>query len=170
MKKYNYLTKFLFLALMFVGISTYAQDKNQTIYENLQNTEDYTQFIAYAEQANIENWLDREDKEFTVLAPTNTALESLPSNIKDSESQLKDFLGVHIFQVELDEGSLYDKIEEKGGKMMLKAVSGKFSEVYIDEDDNVMLITPQGERVTLEKVSENTNGEVYKLDESIEHP
>src|ERR1700683_5143355 len=99
----------------------------KNISENAVNSPDHTTLVAAVKAAGLVDTLEGPGP-FTVFAPTNEAFKKLPPGTvetlvkPESKATLTKILTYHVVSGRLSARDLADKVDEGGGKAMLKTV------------------------------------------------
>ena len=153
------------VALFGLGLSGIAQDDGeqdgptQNIVEIASETEELSTLVQALTAADLATTLAGEGP-YTVLAPTNEAIEALPEGVvanllmEENKEVLTDILTYHVLEGELDSGA----ISEAAGTEVA-TLNG--DTVSITEEDGSLMV--DGAMVTTADV-EATNGVVHIID------
>ena len=137
-----------------VEVGGAAMYPSKNIVENAVNSEDHTTLVTAVKAAGLVETLQSEGP-FTVFAPTNAAFDKLPEGTvekllkEENKMKLQTVLTYHVLSGKFNAKDLLKNIREKGGKVMMKTVSGgslmfweKSGDIYIrDENGNNALVT-----------------------------
>jgi uncharacterized surface protein with fasciclin (FAS1) repeats len=102
----------------------------KNIVENAVNSKDHTTLVAAVKAAGLVDTLESAGP-FTVFAPTNEAFAKLPAGTVDmllkpeNKDKLTAVLTYHVVPGHLTAKDLAAKVDEMGGKAMLKTVQGE---------------------------------------------
>lgn len=148
--------------------STYTPSPSAHIVETLQA--DYSTFYHYIKASGLLSTLNN-GADYTVFAPTNTAIANLPEATKQKLGQdkeaLKAFVANHIYQGNYTLITLGETIQARKGKMRIKNINNRHSEVYLD-NGKVVLISPQGKKITLNNhTNPQDDGVIYTLNSTL---
>ena len=103
---------------------------SKNIVENAVNSKDHTTLVAAVKAAGLVDTLEGAGP-FTVFAPTNEAFAKLPKGtvqtllMPENKDKLTAVLTYHVVAGRLTEQDLADKVDQMGGKAMLKTVQGE---------------------------------------------
>ena len=103
---------------------------SKNIVENAVNSKDHTTLVAAVKAAGLVDTLASPGP-FTVFAPTNEAFAKLPKGTVDTllkpenKDKLTAVLTYHVVPGHLTAQDLADKVDQMGGKAMLKTVQGE---------------------------------------------
>ena len=145
MKISNVLSVAVLMAAMFVGTTSFAQDKmmkeetkmvggaamypSKNIVENAVNSKDHTTLVAAVKAAGLVETLASEGP-FTVFAPVNAAFDKLPEGtvetllMEENKAQLQGVLTYHVVAGKVNASDLVKMIKKDGGKHTMKTVQG----------------------------------------------
>ena len=103
---------------------------SKNIVENAVNSKDHTTLVAAVKAAGLVDTLEGAGP-FTVFAPTNEAFAKLPKGTvetllkPENKDKLTAVLTYHVIPGRYTAADLAGKIDEAGGKLMLKTVQGE---------------------------------------------
>jgi uncharacterized surface protein with fasciclin (FAS1) repeats len=115
------------MAVMVGGAPMYP---TKNIVENAVNSKDHTTLVAAVKAAGLVDTLASAGP-FTVFAPTNEAFAKLPKGtvatllMPENKDKLVAVLTYHVVPGRLTAQDLADKVDQMGGKAMLKTVQGE---------------------------------------------
>jgi uncharacterized surface protein with fasciclin (FAS1) repeats len=115
------------MAVMVGGAPMYP---TKNIVENAVNSKDHTTLVAAVKAAGLVDTLASAGP-FTVFAPTNEAFAKLPKGtvatllMPENKDKLTAVLTYHVVPGHLTAQDLADKVDQGGGKAVLKTVQGK---------------------------------------------
>jgi uncharacterized surface protein with fasciclin (FAS1) repeats len=118
------------MAEMTVMVGGAPMYPTKNIVENAVNSKDHTTLVAAVKAAGLVDTLASAGP-FTVFAPTNEAFAKLPKGTVDTllkpenKDKLTAVLTYHVVAGHLTAQDLADKVDEGGGKAMLKTVQGE---------------------------------------------
>jgi uncharacterized surface protein with fasciclin (FAS1) repeats len=118
------------MAEMTVMVGGAPMYPSKNIVENAVNSKDHTTLVAAVKAAGLVDTLASAGP-FTVFAPTNEAFAKLPKGTVDTllkpenKDKLTAVLTYHVVAGHLTAQDLADKVDEGGGKAMLKTVQGE---------------------------------------------
>ena len=147
-----------------------AMYPEKTIVENAMNSKDHTTLVAAVQAAGLVETLSGAGP-FTVFAPTNSAFGKLPAGtvdmlvMPDNKDKLTGILTYHVVPGRLDAQALVDRIEQGGGKTMLKTVEGGMLTVARLDDKHLGVMDEAGNtaRTTIFDVYQS-NGVIHVID------
>jgi len=102
----------------------------KNIVENAVNSKDHTTLVAAVKAAGLVDTLESTGP-FTVFAPTNEAFAALPKGTvetllkPENKDKLTAILTYHVVPGHMTAADIAGKIDEMGGKLMLKTVQGE---------------------------------------------
>jgi uncharacterized surface protein with fasciclin (FAS1) repeats len=103
---------------------------SKNIIENAVNSKDHTTLVAAVKAAGLVDTLEGPGP-FTVFAPTNEAFAALPKGTvqtllkPENKDMLVGILTYHVVPGSMTAEDIAKKIDEMGGKLMLKTVQGE---------------------------------------------
>jgi uncharacterized surface protein with fasciclin (FAS1) repeats len=103
---------------------------SKNIIENAVNSKDHTTLVAAVKAAGLVDTLEGPGP-FTVFAPTNEAFAALPKGTvqtllrPENKGMLVGILTYHVVPGRMTAEDIAKKIDEMGGKLMLKTVQGE---------------------------------------------
>lgn len=172
--------KMQLVLVMSVLVTTlsYAQTKmvggaemypSKNIIENAVNSKDHTTLVAAVKAAELVETLSS-DGPFTVFAPTNAAFGNLPEGTvetllkPENKEQLQTVLTYHVIAGKFNAKDVIAAINNGGGKVELKTVSGGILTAMLD-DGSVKIMDSKGNvaTVTVADVSQS-NGVIHVID------
>ena len=118
------------MAAMTVMVGGAPMYPTKNIVENAVNSKDHTTLVAAVKAAGLVDTLESAGP-FTVFAPTNEAFAKLPAGTVDTllkpenKDKLTAILTYHVVAGHLTAKDLAAKVDEMGGKAMLKTVQGE---------------------------------------------
>jgi uncharacterized surface protein with fasciclin (FAS1) repeats len=118
------------MAEMTVTVGGAPMYPTKNIVENAVNSKDHTTLVAAVKAAGLVDTLEGAGP-FTVFAPTNEAFAKLPKGtvqtllMPENKDKLAAVLTYHVVLGRLTAQDLADKVDQMGGKAMLKTVQGE---------------------------------------------
>jgi uncharacterized surface protein with fasciclin (FAS1) repeats len=118
------------MAAMTVMVGGAPMYPTKNIVENAVNSKDHTTLVAAVKAAGLVDTLEGPGP-FTVFAPTNEAFAALPKGtvatllMPENKDKLTAVLTYHVVAGHLTAQDLADKVDQMGGKAMLKTVQGE---------------------------------------------
>jgi uncharacterized surface protein with fasciclin (FAS1) repeats len=185
MKISNVLSVAVLMAAMFVGTTSFAQDKmmkeetkmvggaamypSKNIVENAVNSKDHTTLVAAVKAAGLVETLASEGP-FTVFAPVNAAFDKLPEGtvetllMEENKAQLQGVLTYHVVAGKVNASDLVKMIKKDGGKHTMKTVQGGTLTAILDGAQvKVMDASGNAATVTIADVNQS-NGVIHVID------
>ncbi len=125
-------------------IAGQAMLPNRNLLENISASPDHTTLVAALKDSGIADAL-KGDGQFTVFAPTNAALATLPArDIEQNKAQLARMMGYLVVPGKYDSQTLLRVIGEGGGQAKLKTVEGGVLVARMNGPTNVILMDEKG--------------------------
>jgi uncharacterized surface protein with fasciclin (FAS1) repeats len=118
------------MAEMTVMVGGAPMYPSKNIVENAVNSKDHTTLVAAVKAAGLVDTLESAGP-FTVFAPTNEAFAKLPKGTVETllmpanKDKLTAVLTYHVVPGRLTAQDLADKVDQMGGKAILKTVQGE---------------------------------------------
>lgn len=185
MKISNVLSVAVLMAAIFVGTTSFAQDKmmkeetkmvggaamypSKNIVENAVNSKDHTTLVAAVKAAGLVETLASEGP-FTVFAPVNAAFDKLPEGtvetllMEENKAQLQGVLTYHVVAGKVNASDLVKMIKKDGGKHTMKTVQGGTLTAMLDGAQvKVMDASGNAATVTIADVNQS-NGVIHVID------
>jgi len=185
MKISNVLSVAVLMAAMFVGTTSFAQDKmmkeetkmvggaamypSKNIVENAVNSKDHTTLVAAVKAAGLVETLASEGP-FTVFAPVNAAFDKFPEGtvetllMEENKAQLQGVLTYHVVAGKVNASDLVKMIKKDGGKHTMKTVQGGTLTAMLDGAQvKVMDASGNAATVTIADVNQS-NGVIHVID------
>ncbi|WP_283641954.1 fasciclin domain-containing protein [Croceibacter atlanticus] len=185
MKISNVLSVAVLMAAMFVGTTSFAQDKmmkeetkmvggaamypSKNIVENAVNSKDHTTLVAAVKAAGLVETLASEGP-FTVFAPVNAAFDKLPEGtvetllMEENKAQLQGVLTYHVVAGKVNASDLVKMIKKDGGKHTMKTVQGGTLTAMLD-GAQVKVMDASGNAATVIIADVNqSNGVIHVID------
>jgi uncharacterized surface protein with fasciclin (FAS1) repeats len=185
MKISNLLSLAVLMTAMFVGTTSFAQDKmmkeetkmvggaamypSKNIVENAVNSKDHTTLVAAVKAAGLVETLASEGP-FTVFAPVNAAFDKLPEGtvdtllMEENKAQLQGVLTYHVVAGKVNASDLVKMIKKDGGKHTMKTVQGGTLTAMLDGAQvKVMDASGNVSTVTIADVNQS-NGVIHVID------
>ena len=142
---------------------------SKNIIENAVNSKDHTTLVAAVKAAGLVETLSGPGP-FTVFAPTNEAFAKLPKGtvqtllMPENKDKLTAVLTYHVVPGRLTEQDLADKVDEMGGKAMLKTVQGEDLTIERRGKSNLTVTDAKGDvaLITIPNVMQS-NGVIHVI-------
>ena len=183
MKISNVLSVAVLMAAMFVGTTSFAQDKmmkeetkmvggaamypSKNIVENAVNSKDHTTLVAAVKAAQLDVMLKTEGP-YTVFAPSNDAFDRLPKGTVDTllkpenKEKLTDVLSYHVVPGDVTSAKLTELIKANNGFYMLKTANDGELRAEINNAGNITLTDGRGKKSTITAADlDASNGTVH---------
>jgi uncharacterized surface protein with fasciclin (FAS1) repeats len=117
---------------------------NRNLLENISASPDHTTLVAAMRESGLADAL-KGDGQFTVFAPTNAALSTLPARaLEQDKAQLARMMGYLVVPGRYDSQALLRVIGEGGGQAKLRTVEGGVLVVRMNGPTNVILMDEKG--------------------------
>ena len=125
-------------------IAGQAMLPNRSLLENLSASPEHTTFAAAMKESGVADAL-KANGQFTVFAPTNTALATLPAReLEQNKAQLARMMGYLVVPGKYDSTALLKAIGEGGGQAKLRTVEGGTLVARMNGPTNVILMDEKG--------------------------
>ncbi|SED09643.1 Uncaracterized surface protein containing fasciclin (FAS1) repeats [Rhizobiales bacterium GAS188] len=142
---------------------------SKNIVENAVNSKDHTTLVAAVKAAGLVDTLASPGP-FTVFAPTNEAFKKLPAGTvetlvkPESKATLTKILTYHVVAGKLSAQDLADKVDQGGGKAMIKTVEGDTLTVMRKGKSRLTLTDDKGDvaSITIANVFQS-NGVIHVI-------
>ncbi|SEC10572.1 Uncaracterized surface protein containing fasciclin (FAS1) repeats [Rhizobiales bacterium GAS191] len=142
---------------------------SKNIVENAVNSKDHTTLVAAVKAAGLVDTLASPGP-FTVFAPTNEAFKKLPAGTvetlvkPESKATLTKILTYHVVAGKLSAQDLADKVDQGGGKAMIKTVEGDTLTVMRKGKSRLTLADDKGDvaSITIANVFQS-NGVIHVI-------
>lgn len=151
------------------------KEKANSVMSRLIVIPESNRFARYTVSARMADKLSNEKGSFIIFAPSNSTIESLPTEKKQfysdqvNLSKLEGLLKSHIIHGELDNEGLMQTLSENG-KAKLKTLGGVT--LTVTESDGKIVVTDEkGGKATVEKIDiQASNGQVFIIDKVLNLP
>jgi uncharacterized surface protein with fasciclin (FAS1) repeats len=150
-------------------IAGQAMLPNRNLLENISASPDHSTLMAALKVSGISDAL-KSDGQFTVFAPTNTALAALPAQMQGRDkTQLARLMGYLVVPGKYDSQALLKVIGEGGGQARLRTVEGGVLVARMNGPTNVILTDERGNTadITIYDVYDK-NGVMHVVDRMLE--
>ena len=125
-------------------IAGQAMLPNRSLLENISASPEHTTFAAAIKDSGVADAL-RSNGQFTVFAPTNAALATLPArDLEQDKTQLARMMGYLVVPGKYDSAALLKVIGEGGGQAKLRTVEGGVLVARMNGPTNVILMDEKG--------------------------
>jgi uncharacterized surface protein with fasciclin (FAS1) repeats len=157
------------MAEMTVMVGGAPMYPSKNIVENAVNSKDHTTLVAAVKAAGLVDTLASAGP-FTVFAPTNEAFAKLPKGTVDTllkpenKDKLTAVLTYHVVAGHLTAQDLADKVDQGGGKAMLKTVQGEDLTVMRSGRSHLTVTDSKGDvaQITIANVLQS-NGVIHVI-------
>ena len=125
-------------------IAGQAMLPNRNLLENISASPEHTTFAAAMKESGVADAL-RANGQFTVFAPTNAALATLPAReLEQNRAQLARMMGYLVVPGRYDSAALLKAIGEGGGQAKLRTVEGGVLVARMNGPTNVIVMDEKG--------------------------
>jgi uncharacterized surface protein with fasciclin (FAS1) repeats len=125
-------------------IAGQAMLPNRSLLENISASPEHTTFAAAIKDSGVAEAL-KSNGQFTVFAPTNAALATLPArDLEQDKTQLARMMGYLVVPGKYDSAALLKVIGEGGGQAKLRTVEGGVLVARMNGPTNVILMDEKG--------------------------
>ena len=142
---------------------------SRTLLENISASPEHTTLAAAMKESGIAGAL-KGDGEFTIFAPTNAALASLPTRTQQqNKAQLARMMGYLVVPGRYDSQTLLRVIGEGGGQAKLRTAEGGVLMARLNGPTNVVLMDEKGGTadISIYDIYER-NGVIQVVDHALE--
>jgi uncharacterized surface protein with fasciclin (FAS1) repeats len=142
---------------------------SRTLLENISASPEHTTLAAEMRESGVASAL-KGDGEFTIFAPTNAALASLPAHAQQqNKAQLARMMGYLVVPGRYDSQTLLKVIGEGGGQAKLRTVAGGVLVARLNGPTNVVLMDEKGATadISIYDIYER-NGVIQVVDHALE--
>jgi uncharacterized surface protein with fasciclin (FAS1) repeats len=140
---------------------------SRTLLENISASPEHTTLAAEMKESGVAGAL-KGDGEFTIFAPTNTALANLRAP-QQNKAQLARMMGYLVVPGRYDSQTLLRVIGEGGGQAKLRTAEGGVLVARLNGPTNVVLMDEKGETadISIYDIYER-NGVIQVVDHALE--
>ncbi len=126
-------------------IAGQAMLPNRSLLENISASPEHTTFAAAMKESGVADAL-KANGQFTVFAPTNAALSTLPARelVEQNKTELARMMGYLVVPGKYDSAALLKVIGEGGGQAKLRTVEGGVLVARMNGPTNVILMDEKG--------------------------
>ena len=125
-------------------IAGQAMLPNRSLLENISASPEHTTLVAALRDSGLADAL-KSNGEFTVFAPTNAALSTLPARaLERNKAQLARMMGYLVVPGKYDSQTLLRVIGEGGGEAKLRTIEGGVLVARMNGPTNVILMDERG--------------------------
>jgi uncharacterized surface protein with fasciclin (FAS1) repeats len=142
---------------------------SRTLLENISASPEHTTLAAEMKESGVAGAL-KGDGEFTIFAPTDTALTSVPARAQQqNKAQLARMMGYLVVPGRYDSQTLLRVIGEGGGQAKLRTAEGGVLVARLNGPTNVVLMDEKGETadISIYDIYER-NGVIQVVDHALE--
>ena len=142
---------------------------NRNLLENISASPEHTTLVAAMKESGIADAL-KSNGEFTVFAPTNMALSTLPARaLEQNKAQLARMMGYLVVPGKYDSQALLRLIGEGGGEAKLRTVEGGVLVARMNGPTNVVLMDEKGDTADIAIYDiYDKNGVMHVVDHMLE--
>ena len=142
---------------------------NRNLLENIAASPDHTALTAALRDSGIADAL-KGNGQFTVFAPTNAALSTLPAReLEQNKTQLARMIGYLVVPGRYDSQALLRVIGEGGGQAKLRTVEGGVLVARMNGPTNVILMDEKGDTADIAIYDVyDKNGVMHVVDHMLE--
>jgi uncharacterized surface protein with fasciclin (FAS1) repeats len=142
---------------------------SRNLLENISASPDHTTLVAAMRESGIGDAL-KSDGQFTVFAPTNAALSTLPARaLEQNKAQLARMMGYLVVPGKYDSQALLRVIGEGGGQAKLRTVEGGVLVAKMNGPTNVILMDEKGDTADIAIYDVyDKNGVMHVVDHMLE--
>jgi uncharacterized surface protein with fasciclin (FAS1) repeats len=142
---------------------------SRNLLENISASPDHTTLVAAMRESGIGDAL-KSDGQFTVFAPTNAALSTLPARVlEQNKAQLARMMGYLVVPGKYDSQALLRVIGEGGGQAKLRTVEGGVLVAKMNGPTNVILMDEKGDTADIAIYDVyDKNGVMHVVDHMLE--
>ena len=125
-------------------IAGQAMLPNRSLLENISASPEHTTLAAAMKESGVADAL-KANGQFTMFAPTNAALSTLPARaLEQNKAQLARVMGYLVVPGRYDSAALLKAIGEGGGQAKLRTVEGGVLVARMNGPTNVILMDEKG--------------------------
>jgi uncharacterized surface protein with fasciclin (FAS1) repeats len=142
---------------------------NRNLLENISASPDHTTLVAAMRESGVADALTG-NGQFTVFAPTNAALSTLPARaLEQNKTQLARMMGYLVVPGKYDSQALLRAIGEGGGQAKLRTVEGGVLVARMNGPTNVILMDEKGDTADIAIYDVyDKNGVMHVVDHMLE--
>ena len=150
-------------------IAGQAMLPNRNLLENISASPEHTTFAAAMKESGVADAL-KANGQFTVFAPTNEALSTLPAReLEQNKTQLARMMGYLVVPGKYDSAALLKAIGEGGGQAKLRTVEGGVLVARMNGPTNVILMDEKGDTADIAIYDVyDKNGVMHVVDHMLE--
>jgi uncharacterized surface protein with fasciclin (FAS1) repeats len=142
---------------------------NRNLLENIAASPEHTTLVAAMKDSGVADAL-KSNGEFTVFAPTNMALSTLPARaLEQNKAQLARMMGYLVVPGKYDSQALLRLIGEGGGEAKLRTIEGGVLVARMNGPTNVVLMDEKGDTADIAIYDiYDKNGVMHVVDRMLE--
>jgi uncharacterized surface protein with fasciclin (FAS1) repeats len=142
---------------------------NRSLMENISASPEHTTLVAALRDSGLADAL-KSNGEFTVFAPTNAALSTLPARaLEQNKAQLARMMGYLVVPGKYDSQTLLRAIGEGGGEAKLRTLEGGVLVARMNGPTNVILMDERGDTADIAIYDVyDKNGVMHVVDHMLE--
>lgn len=150
-------------------IAGQAMLPNRSLLENISASPEHTTLVAAMKESGVADAL-KANGQFTVFAPTNAALATLPAQaLEQNKAQLARMMGYLVVPGKYDSQALLRAIGESGGAAKLRTVEGGVLVARMNGPTNVILVDEKGDTADIAIYDiYDKNGVMHVVDHMLE--
>jgi uncharacterized surface protein with fasciclin (FAS1) repeats len=150
-------------------IAGQAMLPSRNILDNISASPEHSVLVAAMKDSGVADAL-KADGEFTVFAPTNTAMATVPARaLTRDRAQLTRLMGYLVVPGKYDSQSLLKAIGEGGGQAKLRTIEGGVLLARMNGPTNVVLVDENGNTADIAIYDVyDKNGVVHVVDRMLE--
>ena len=150
-------------------IAGQAMLPNRSLLENISASPEHTTLTAAMKDSGISDAL-KANGQFTMFAPTNAALSTLPARaLEQDKAQLARMMGYLVVPGKYDSTALLKAIGEGGGEAKLRTVEGGVLVARMNGPTNVILMDEKGNTADIAIYDVyDKNGVMHVIDHMLE--
>lgn len=145
-------------------IAGQAMLADRNLLDNVTASPDHTAFAAAMKTSGVAEALIS-NGQFTVFAPVNSAMVSLPARAQDDKARLARLVGYLVVPGKYDSQALLKAIGEGGGQARLRTVEGDVLLARMNGPTNIILVDANGNTADISIYDVyNRNGVLHVVD------
>ena len=150
-------------------IAGQAMLPNRSLLDNISASPEHTIFAAAMKDTGVADAL-KANGQFTVFAPTNAALATLPArDVEQNKTQFARMMGYLVVPGKYDSAALLKAIGEGGGQAKLRTSEGGVLVARMNGPTNVILMDERGSTADIAVYDVyNKNGVMHVVDHMLE--
>lgn len=150
-------------------IAGQAMLPNRSLLENISASPEHTIFATAVKDSGVADAL-KANGQFTVFAPTNAALATLPArDMEQNKTELARMMGYLVVPGKYDSAALLKVIGEGGGQAKLRTIEGGVLVARMNGPTNVILMDEKGNTANIAIYDVyDKNGVMHVVDHMLE--